>query len=164
MKNNVFHHAFRTVYSGIARELITDVTIAFPSSTHPGHPKEFKNFLALWDTGATNTVITKNVISAVGLISTGKATVRGVNSEDVVSTYIIDIGLPNRVLFQNVNVSEGLLQGHYDVIIGMDVIQAGDFAISNTNGVTTFSYCCPPHKNPIDLLEKSEKVNPKKKH
>ena len=85
------------------------------------------------------------------------------NSEDVVNTYIVDIGLPNRVLFTNMNVSEGLLQGHYDVIIGMDIIQAGDFSIANANGLTTFSYCCPPHKNPIDLLEKSERVNPKRK-
>ena len=164
MKNNVLHHAFRTVYSGVVRELITDVTIALPSSTHPGTAKEFKNFLALWDTGATNSVVTKNVVNAVGLTPTGKATVKGVNSEDIVNTYIVDIGLPNRVLFTNINVSEGLLQGHYDVIIGMDIIQAGDFAIANANGVTIFSYCCPPHKNPIDLLEKSERVNPGKKH
>lgn len=164
MKNQTFHHAFRTVYSGIVRELITDVTIALPSSTHPGPSKEFKNFLALWDTGATNSVVTENVVRTVGLTPTGKATVKGVNSEDIVSTYIVDVGLPNRVLFPNVNVSEGLLQGHYDVIIGMDIIQAGDFSIANANSITTFSYCCPPHKNPIDLLEKSERVNPKKRH
>ncbi len=163
MKNQIIHHAFKTVYSGIVRELITDVRISLPSSTNPGTSKEFKNFLALWDTGATNSVVTKKVINAVGLIPTGKATVKGVNSEDVVNTYIIDIGLPNRVLFTNINVSEGLLQGHYDVIIGMDIIQAGDFAIANTNGITTFSYCYPPHKNPIDLLEKSERINPKRK-
>ena len=164
MKSPIFHHAFRTVYSGVVRELITDVTIALPSSTHPGFSKEFKNFLALWDTGATHSVVTTNVINAVGLVPTGKATVKGVNSEDIVNTYIVDIGLPNRVLFPNVNVSEGLLLGHYDVIVGMDIIQAGDFSIANANGITTFSYCCPPHKNPIDLLEKSEKVNPKKKY
>ena len=71
MKSQIFHHAFRTIYSGVVRELITDATIALPSSTHPGPSKEFKNFLALLDTGATN-----SVINAVGLISTGKATVK----------------------------------------------------------------------------------------
>jgi len=166
MKNQVFHHAFKTAYKCVVRDLITEVQIALPTSTHPyspNSPKEFKNFSALWDTGATHTVITEKVVSAVGLIPTGKTTVRGVNSEDIVSTYIVDVGLPNQVLFPNVNVTEGLLQGHYDVIIGMDIIQAGDFAISNANGATTFSYCYPPHKNPIDLLEKSNRINPKRK-
>ena len=74
MRNQTLHHAFRTVYSGVVRELITDVTIALPSSTHPGPSKEFKNFLALWDTGASNSVIAKNVVNAVGLTPTGKAT------------------------------------------------------------------------------------------
>ena len=105
----------------------------------------------------------RKVVTAVGLIPTGKATVKGVNSEDIVDTYIVDIALPNKVLFANMNVSKGLLQGHYDVIIGMDIIQAGDFSIANTNDITTFSYCYPPHKNPIDLLKKSEQINPKKK-
>ena len=65
MKNQIIHHAFKTVYSGIVRELITDVRISLPSSTNPGTSKEFKNFLALWDTGATNSVVTKKVINAV---------------------------------------------------------------------------------------------------
>lgn len=162
MKNKEFHHAFRIKYRHVVRELITKVDIALPSSTHPGPSKEFKEFTALWDTGATHSVITKDVVDAVGLIPTGKATVLGVNSKDIVNTYIVDIGLPNKVLFRDINVSEGSLQVPYTVIIGMDIIQAGDFAIANANEVTTFSYCCPPHKNPIDLLEKSERVNPKK--
>ena len=66
MKNQIFHYAFRTVYAGVVRKLITDVTIALPSSTHPGHSKEFKNFLALWDTGATNSVITEKSLPRLG--------------------------------------------------------------------------------------------------
>lgn len=164
MKNHVFHHAFRTRYPGIVRELSTEVSIGLPSSTHPDIAnKNLQTFLALWDTGATHSVITKKVVDAVGLVPTGMTTVRGVNSENTVNTYIADIGLPNRVLFQNINVSEGLLLGKYDVIVGMDIIQSGDFNISNANGVTTFSFCYPPHKNPVDLLEKSERVNPKRK-
>ena len=34
----------------------------------------------------------------------------------------------------------------YDVIIGMDVICKGDFAITNLNGKTTFSFRIPSEK------------------
>jgi hypothetical protein len=74
----------------------------------------------------------------------------------------VDIGLPNGVCFQNIVASEGALFNNFDLLIGMDIIQAGDFAIANANGNTTFSFCHPPHNNPVDLLEKSNKVNPKK--
>ena len=38
-----------------------------------------------------------------------------------------------------------------DVIIGMDVIGAGDFAVTHQNGKTTFSFCCPSRKE-IDFV------------
>jgi hypothetical protein len=159
MKSDVFHHAFKIEYSGIARALITDCAIALPSATNP-HPKQFFSFKAIWDTGATNSVITKNVVTKASLIPTGMVNAYGVHGESQVNTYIVDIGLPNKVCVTNIRASEGKLMGDIDVLIGMDIIQAGDFAISNTDRKTTFSYCIPPHKNPIDLVEKSNRVNP----
>lgn len=38
-----------------------------------------------------------------------------------------------------------------DIIIGMDIIQTGDFLISNTNGRTTFSFCMPPLEKQLDF-------------
>ena len=159
MKSNVFHHAFKIEYKGIVRALITDCAIALPSAINPP-PKQFFSFKAIWDTGATNSVITENVVKKASLTPTGMVNSYGVHGQSQVNTYIVDVGLPNHVCVTNVKVSEGKLMGDIDVLIGMDIIQTGDFAIANTNGRTTFSYCIPPHKNPIDLLEKSNKVNP----
>lgn len=163
MRNKTFHHAFRTSYSGVVNALATDAAVAFPLATNPERNKKFHKFKAIWDTGATNSVITHNVAKTVALVPSGKVECLGVHGKSVVNTYIVDIGLPNKVCITNVQVSEGKLMGNIDVLIGMDIIQAGDFAIANPNKKTIFSYCLPPHKNPIDLLEKSEKVNPKKK-
>lgn len=43
------------------------------------------------------------------------------------------------------------------ILVGMDIIQQGDFLISNANGKTTFSFCLPSLKDQIDLLEISKK-------
>lgn len=160
MKSNVFHHAFKVEYNGITKALVTDCAIALPLATNPPPGKQFFPFKAIWDTGATNSVITENVVKKASLVPTGMVNAHGVHGECQVNTYIVDIGLPNHVCITNVRVSEGKLMGNIDVLIGMDIIQKGDFAISNPSEKTIFSYCVPPHKNPIDLLEKSNRVNP----
>lgn len=163
MQHKTYHHAFRTVYSGITNILTTDCSIALPLATNPT-PKQFFTFKAIWDTGATNSVITENVVKKVSLLPTGMINCSGVHGQQQVNTYIVDIMLPNtRVHFINVKVSEGKLLKDFDILIGMDIIQKGDFAISNGNGKTVFSYCIPPHQTPIDLYEKSIRLNPKKR-
>ena len=159
----VFHHAFRVEYSPITKVLFTDCQIALPRATNPSSQKQFFPFKAIWDTGATNSVITDKVAKAVSVLPSGMATTRGVHGEAQVNTFIVDILLPSNVCIPNVRVSEGMLLDNVDVLIGMDIIQLGDFAISNCNGKTIFTYCLPPHANPIDLLEKSKAVNVRNK-
>ncbi len=161
--NGPFHYAFRTQYSCIVRVLRTGCHIALPSAIDPSPQKQIFPFVAIWDTGATNTVITQKVAKQVVLTPTGMAETHGVHGKSKVNTYIIDIILPNKVRIPNINVSEGALMGDIDVLIGMDIIQLGDFSISNSDGKTCFSYCLPPHQNPVDLLEKSNCVNARRR-
>lgn len=158
-----YYHAFRTEYSGITNVLFTDCQVALPLAVDKNPEKQFFLFKAIWDTGATNSVITDIVAKKVSLLPTGMTEAHGVHGKNLVNTFIVDILLPNRVCIPNVRVSEGKLLDNIDILIGMDIIQLGDFAISNTNGKTIFSYCLPPHKNPIDLLEKSNCVNARRK-
>lgn len=161
MKSETFYHAFRTDYQGIARQLLTPCTVAVPSAVNDARDKKFEQFNALWDTGATNSVITKKVVDALGIKPSGVTETYGVHGLRPVNTYVVDIGLPNKICIADVQVTEGDLISHFDMLIGMDVIMLGDFAIANAEGKTRFSFCIPPHKNPIDLLEKSDRVNPK---
>lgn len=142
--------SFTSKYEGRASVLINEcfVCMGFDPSTENNKP-EFKQFKAIWDTGATNTVITKNVVDQLGLIPTGKATTRGVHGESVVNTFIVNVGLPNNVAIPLLPVTEGVLSDA-DLLIGMDIIGLGDFTVSNFKGKTTFSFRIPSTKD-IDL-------------
>jgi predicted aspartyl protease len=160
-QNKIVHRAFKVEYPGIVREIFTKIHIHLASSLGGTH-SDFKDFMAIWDTGASGTVITSRVVQALGLVPFSKTKVFGVNSEEICNVYLVDIGLPNRVVIENANVMECKINSpNVDVLIGMDIIQLGDFSISNPNGKTVFSYCTPPHKNPVDLVAKSNSVNPK---
>ena len=130
-----------TADNGLLRELITDCGISLANV--PGtlvHP--VNGFKALWDTGATNTVITQEVVDKCGLKPTGMVMVHGVNSETLSETYLVDVYLPNKVAIQGVNVTKGALK-NAQILIGMDIITSGDFTISNKGGRTIFSFRVP---------------------
>lgn len=137
--------SFTQLYKGITNSLRTDVEIgtAFNHLEVRGRDRvRFVKFKALWDTGAEKSVITKRVADALGLSATGQINVCHANGTTVVNTYFVSIGLPNRVVFPLLCVSEGVLSG-FDVLIGMDIISRGDFAITCSHGVTKFTFQYP---------------------
>ena len=131
------HLAFTYKYNGRARQLITDACIESGTSQYP-----IKT--ALWDTGATNTCISDNVVKALNLVPTGKGEIHTPSGSKIVNTYLVDIYLPNKVKIAGtvVNGTDIGDQG-IDLLVGMDIIALGDFAISQYGGVTTFSFCFP---------------------
>ena len=150
------HHAFKIQYDRIVNVLISDVTISDFEN------KNQVDFKAIWDTGATNSVITKNVVDKLGLVPTGMTKVLGVNSCSEQPTFLINLVLPNKVAVLNINVTQcDLNSGGNDVLIGMDVISIGDFSVSH-HGKTTFCFSAPSHPNIIDLVEKAERSNKRK--
>ena len=112
-------------------------------------------FSAIWDTGATNSVITQAVVDACGLIATGMAEVHHVDGSSQVETYLVNIGLPNNVGYPGVRVTKGDLPDGDDVLIGMDIITTGDFAVTNVNGTTVLSFRFPSIEH-IDFVKESQ--------
>lgn len=103
---------------------------------------EAHSFSGLWDTGATHSVISKNVVNVLRLKQEGLIPIVHVNGEDVAPIYHIFLALPNGVGFPMLNVAATDLTG-FDILIGMDIINRGDFAVSNRNGKTMFSFRYP---------------------
>jgi hypothetical protein len=99
-------------------------------------------FDAIWDTGATASVITQGVIDACGLTPTGIARVHHVKGSSLAETYLVNIGLPNAVGYSAVRVTKGEFVGG-DILIGMDIIGTGDFTVTNFDGFTKFSFRYP---------------------
>lgn len=136
---------FTVNHAGLARSLLTKagITPAFDTATLPGKqwPKA-SIFTAIWDTGATNTVITQAVVDACSLHATGMVKVVGVNGPHTSETYLVNIELPNGTGFQGISVTKGNFSGG-QILIGMDLISQGDFAITHPHGKTVFTFQCP---------------------
>lgn len=66
--------------------------------------------------------------------------------------------MPNGVTVKNVLVSCSDLGDDIDVLIGMDIIKHGDFAITNVNGKTTFSFRTPSIQE-IDYVKESKLID-----
>jgi len=99
---------------------------------------------AIWDTGATGSVITKAIATSLQLLPTGIAQVSTANGIVAQNTYTIDIQLPNGVIIAGIVATEvDGLAGGCDALIGMDIITLGDFSITNHNGITCMSFRIP---------------------
>jgi hypothetical protein len=107
---------------------------------------------ALWDTGASSSCISKSLANRLGLKSIEMCYVSGVGGIHLSNVYTVDILLPNKVSVNGVRVTEFFDNGSFNVIVGMDIITIGDFAISNQGGKTTVSYRVPPDDSPIDFV------------
>lgn len=157
--------AFTTKSNGIVRELLNQVHISEaydPATGQPGPIKRLYN--AVWDTGATSTVINPKIAQELNLQPSGKETVHGVGAGDQsheyeANTYLVNIYLPNNVGIVGVRVADGGIAGA-DVLLGMDIIAFGDFAITNHNGHTRWTFRTPSNE-PIDFVEEINEHNRK---
>lgn len=111
--------------------------------------------LAQWDTGATNTCISEEIAKKYNLKPISYAQSKTPSGKLTSPIYFIDIVLNNEVVFTNWAVMGSKIgeQG-IDVLIGMDIISKGDFAISNYNGKTQFSFRIPS-QNDVDYKAES---------
>ena len=135
---------FTTYSTGLRNSLKNEVGIAAASTANPPIQQTSTNFSAVWDIGATNTVITANVVAQCGLKQSGVARVSNTERTYTTPTYIVDVYLPNVTVVPAVTVSLGNLPGNDDILIGMDIIGAGDFAVTNFEGKTVFTFRMPP--------------------
>ena len=147
-KNNNIHAITRTA-DKISRNIFSPIEI---QDVFTGKRIKTKG---LWDTGATGSVITKSTASALGLISFGKRKVRGVHGTKEVNVYFVNITLSNKNITLNTQVTECdelSADKSIGMLIGMNIITMGDFAITNFQNKTTMSFRIPSLQK-IDFLK-----------
>jgi hypothetical protein len=113
---------------------------------------------ALWDTGATGSSISRGLARHLGLKTVDMCHVSGVSGVQLSPVYLVDILLPSNVAINNVRVTEFLDNGNFEILIGMEIITIGDFAISNKDRKTIVSFRTPPSENPIDFVREIEGI------
>ena len=138
---------------GLLRVLVTKCSISQGYDHASGAPiPQLIEFDAIWDTGATASVITQRVVDACGLQPIGMTQVQGVHGASTVETYLVNIHLPNKVGVQHVQVTKGNLGDGASVLIGMDIITLGDFCVTNKGGKTIFSFRVPSQSH-VDYVK-----------
>ena len=162
------HHAFTTRYNGRVRVLFNEVNVCLPVTPEEAQTQrvEFKKYIAIWDTGATHSAITKRVVDDLGLQPTGVRETRHAGGKSANNTYLVNITLPNKVMVPYVRVTEVQLipddntadDNQPQLLIGMDLIGLGDFAVTNANGKTTFSFRVPSVQE-IDFIPDTQENN-----
>lgn len=131
---------FTEKYNTIQRKLINSAIAEFKENIIPVKTQ--------WDTGATGTCISKDLVRKLGLVPTGMVKVHTPSGIGVMNKYMINLILNNEVRISNLSVMDSEIgkQG-IDVLIGMDIISLGDFAISNFDGKTQFSFRLPSQEH-----------------
>lgn len=138
--------AFTVKFSGKTDVLTSSVgvSIAFNPNTSQENLPKITEISAIWDTGASCTVISKEVANQLNLVPTGKITITGVNHTSEENTYFVNIYLPNKVMLMYVKIVEApALSGGAGMLVGMDIIGSGDFSVYNEDGKTVMSYRFP---------------------
>lgn len=143
----VIYRAFTIDYHGMCNKLKTQIRISDGRTEMTG--------IALWDTGATTTCISEAVAQQLNLIPTGMMDIRTPSSTKSVKTYLVNVGLPNHLNVNDVQVCEtDIGKQNIEMLIGMDIISLGDFAVSNFNNKTIFTFRVPA-KERIDFVPQS---------
>ena len=140
------YSAFTIKHNGLANRIITEVGVckAFDPKTQPfpNHPYEAVH--ALWDTGASRSVITKTTAAKLSLVPVGIADVHHADGTSKHPTHLVNFILPNNIGVPGLLVTESPnVVGGFGAIIGMDIISKGDFCITNYNRQTWLTFRIP---------------------
>lgn len=153
--------AFTTRFGNKVNVLRTPIGISLPTNEieKESFPKLI-NTTAIWDTGASSSVITNALAKKMGLVPTGKMLVTNTTGKTVQNTYLINIYLPSKVIipFLQVTGCNDVLGNNDGMLIGMDVIGSGDFSVTSENGKTVMSYVIP-NMDTIDFVKSSNLKN-----
>ncbi len=139
--------AFTQKHNRLEHRIITEIllSVAFDPKNQPPNIQFFKT-RALWDTGATHSVITDATAKSLALQPTGKRIVQHGGGHGEHNTHLVNFYLPNQVAIAGVLVTEHPENdGRFGAIIGMDIILGGDMSITNHQGETWFTFRYPSY-------------------
>ena len=89
--------AFTKEEKGIINVLKTQVAILIDKKINPNYTKIKESYVAIWDTGATNTVISQKLADELKLTPIGKANVSTAGGIIEVNKYVLGLKLPNNL-------------------------------------------------------------------
>jgi hypothetical protein len=123
---------------GDSKEIVSSVEVVSLND-----PPQRGKYRGVWDTGATQTMITPKVFNELGLVQSGRTFARGVHGEGKwVPTTVITIILEDKIRIEDVRVAVSELPD-LDMLIGIDVIRQGEFSIKKSGNKILFTFAYP---------------------
>ena len=138
-------HRFRIAFPTDKRRIETSclVSAAWDPTDPSERPPLHLEGVALWDTGATQSAVSKRVADILNLSIEGYVPMQhAMGQTDRVPIHHVNLRIPI-VYLSGVEVSQGNF-GAFDVIIGMDIITMVNLFLENKqNGYTEFTFEYP---------------------
>jgi len=129
-------NSFTILYNVIVDKITTDTTIINANNN--------LTVKALWDTGANCCCISEELVKLLNLSPVGKVSFYTPSGTGLAYTYLVDIVLPNNMKIKDVKMCSSKIGAqNLDLLIGTDIINKGDFAISNYKNNTCFTFRIP---------------------
>lgn len=153
-------NCFTLQYESRARELTTPVGVSEPLGPGLGDSSSVRleTFTGVWDTGATCSVISRDVVEALMLGPIDRVVAETAGGTYEACGYLVAVHLPNGVVVPAIRVLDSPSIGGADALIGMDIIGHGDLAITNLGGRTCMSFQMPSGRR-IDFAEDSSDLD-----
>ena len=148
---------------GLLLQIVIPITVRIPE-VFKSLPHDFVSTQAIWDTGATGSVIDERLAKRMGLPQIGMATVQTAKGSQDVPTFSVDVVLNNQVRFLGLVVSAGDLgEGAIQFLVGMDIVAAGDSVLMQEviggKPCTVFSFRYPSLRRPVDFVAEINRYN-----
>lgn len=160
MPDRIEHRGFFASYEGITNELTTPVNVLPASIMGRRSDSCVIEVTALWDTGAVGTCIKPWLKDSLNLRLLSTSTLlEGVGGNVRAYMAFINIQLAHNIEIEDCLAHIAEFPGNADILIGMDIISMGDFAVCNTNNVTSFSFVIPPFPDRINFIDKADTIN-----
>lgn len=118
---------FNLETSGCVPEIATPIYLSKPDST-----ADKIKCSAIWDTGATSSMISAAIAKKLALASIGTTQIAGVHGVSNAKCYQVDITFGNGFCLQKIKVSEASDFGGFDLLVGMDIIGHGIMILDGT--------------------------------
>ncbi len=150
--------SFTIKATGILNPPITEIGVTKLVDPKDIREKDILRCKGLWDTGASNSVVSKSTAKSLGLKPITKVKVHHAGGNDWANVYLVNLFLPNRIIIP-ARVTECDDSDRFGIIIGMNIITLGDFAITNVNKKTTISFRMPSIET-IDFVKSSKHIAP----
>ena len=150
---------FTLDYDLTATEIITPVGVSEPYGTGLDDSSPVlarAGFDGVWDTGATCSVVSLRIVDDLRLAPIDRSFVETASGTYDASVYLVALHLPGGIAVPAVRVIDSPSIGGADVLIGMDIIGRGDFAVTNLAGRTRVSFEAPSTRRIVFAEDRSD--------